>query len=227
MVFSVAHVYHQTLKTLTVKGNRLVSPLPDLSELSTIERIDLSHNRVEQTISIARAFAIPSFPPSEVILLSGERALTLNNLTLLQITEMPPLPTAKGSRLTELSFGYNQVRISLSIALRTHLLFIPLMVAFCVCSDLPVSNPLSLPTYAQLDSCEEAVGVLTLSVLDIRDNRLLELPRTIGQMRGLKILDVSNNDLSDLPPELGVLACPVSVYSSGHLLGSKVPADRN
>jgi len=40
----------------------------------------------------------------------------------------------------------------------------------------------------------------SLSVLSIRDNKLVELPRAICLFHHLKTLDLTNNDLSDLPP---------------------------
>lgn len=45
----------------------------------------------------------------------------------------------------------------------------------------------------------------SITVLDMRDNKLSDLPANIACLYRLKTLDVANNDLSDLPPGLGYL----------------------
>ncbi|KAK1932575.1 Leucine-rich repeat-containing protein 40 [Phytophthora citrophthora] len=45
----------------------------------------------------------------------------------------------------------------------------------------------------------------SITVLDMRDNKLAGLPASIACLYRLKTLDVANNDLSDLPPGLGYL----------------------
>lgn len=45
----------------------------------------------------------------------------------------------------------------------------------------------------------------SITVLDVRDNKLSDLPATIACLYKLKTLDLSNNDLVDLPPGLGYL----------------------
>ncbi|EEY53635.1 uncharacterized protein PITG_07324 [Phytophthora infestans T30-4] len=45
----------------------------------------------------------------------------------------------------------------------------------------------------------------SVTVLDMRDNKLANLPANIACLYRLKTLDVANNDLSDLPPGLGYL----------------------
>ncbi|KAF1790703.1 Leucine-rich repeat domain, L domain-like [Phytophthora cactorum] len=45
----------------------------------------------------------------------------------------------------------------------------------------------------------------SVTVLDMRDNKLAGLPANIACLYRLKTLDVANNDLSDLPPGLGYL----------------------
>ncbi|KAF1329077.1 Leucine-rich repeat protein, partial [Globisporangium splendens] len=75
---------------------------------------------------------------------------------------------------------------------------------------LPVSAVLDqvFLGYNALSSIDEA-SVLrvkdSITVLDVRDNKLNELPANIACLYHLKTLDLSNNDLSDLPPGLGHL----------------------
>lgn len=45
----------------------------------------------------------------------------------------------------------------------------------------------------------------SVTVFEIRDNKLLALPAKLPYLYRLKTLDVANNDLSDLPPGLGYL----------------------
>uniref|UniRef100_K3X9W3 Disease resistance R13L4/SHOC-2-like LRR domain-containing protein n=1 Tax=Globisporangium ultimum (strain ATCC 200006 / CBS 805.95 / DAOM BR144) TaxID=431595 RepID=K3X9W3_GLOUD len=75
---------------------------------------------------------------------------------------------------------------------------------------LPVSAALDqvFIGYNVLSSIDEASVLCvkdSITVLDVRDNKLSELPANIACLYRLKTLDLSNNDLSDLPPGLGYL----------------------
>lgn len=61
-------------------------------------------------------------------------------------------------------------------------------------------NRISLIPEQALDSIASV-----LFLLDVRDNKLRELPSVIGKLVCLKTLDISNNDLSDLPASIGYL----------------------
>lgn len=44
-----------------------------------------------------------------------------------------------------------------------------------------------------------------LTTLDVRDNRIKQLPPSITQLLQLERLELANNDLTELPPQLGLL----------------------
>lgn len=44
-----------------------------------------------------------------------------------------------------------------------------------------------------------------LTVLDLHNNRIQDLPQSVLFLNNLKTLNVSNNDLSDLSPQLSLL----------------------
>lgn len=68
-----------------------------------------------------------------------------------------------------------------------------------------------------LAGIEEATG---LTVLDVQNNKLKELPAAISRLTILKTLDVSNNDLGNLPNELARLKSLVRLNIEGNPLRS-------
>ena len=91
-----------------------------------------------------------------------------------------------------------------------------------VFDQFPVSNNidsvlLGFNHLTVLAGVEEATG---LTVLDVQNNKLRELPSTIGRLSILKTLDVSNNDLSNLPNELAGLKSLVRLNIEGNPLRS-------
>ncbi|KAF0682360.1 Aste57867_25498 [Aphanomyces stellatus] len=73
-------------------------------------------------------------------------------------------------------------------------------------------------TYVNVDSLTRAHNHLT--VLDLRENKLSELPDKVCLMQKLKTLDLTNNDLSDLPPGLGYLPQLNHILTHGNSLRS-------
>lgn len=59
-----------------------------------------------------------------------------------------------------------------------------------------------------------------LKVLDVRDNKIKELPEEISKMEQLTRLDVSNNTLSNLPNSLGLLKRLQSLRIEGNMIRS-------
>ena len=65
---------------------------------------------------------------------------------------------------------------------------------------------------ANLESCPK------LSVLDLHNNKLSELPETIINLKELKTLRISNNDLSDINPRISLLSNLVRINIEGNPL---------
>lgn len=60
----------------------------------------------------------------------------------------------------------------------------------------------------------------SVQILDLRDNRLRELPAGVARLSQLERLDVSNNDLARLPPELATLRGIKSLVLEGNSMRS-------
>lgn len=58
----------------------------------------------------------------------------------------------------------------------------------------------------------------SLTVLDVHNNKLGELPSSVLGMTRLKTLRISNNDLSDLPARLALLPELVRIQIEGNPL---------
>lgn len=76
-------------------------------------------------------------------------------------------------------------------------------------SEIPVSSKLDtiLLSFNRLKylNAERILNAPNLSVLDLKNNKMVELDLNICKLQNLKTLDLSNNDLHDLPNEVGFL----------------------
>lgn len=54
----------------------------------------------------------------------------------------------------------------------------------------------------------------TISVLDVRDNKIVAVPDSLFYCAGLKFLELSNNNIGTLPPGLGYLPALQSLSAS-------------
>lgn len=69
-----------------------------------------------------------------------------------------------------------------------------------------------------LGDCESFPA--SVNILDLRDNKLKELPAGIARLAQLERLDVANNDLTKLPPQLGTLRGMKSLVLEGNSMRS-------
>ena len=58
----------------------------------------------------------------------------------------------------------------------------------------------------------------TLTVLDLKNNKLSNLPESISQLKMMKTLDLTNNDLTDLPSDIGFLDKLIRIHLEGNPL---------
>ena len=58
----------------------------------------------------------------------------------------------------------------------------------------------------------------SLSVLDVKNNKLVSLQPSIYNLKALRTLDISNNDLSDIPSEVGFMKSLVRISLEGNPL---------
>ncbi|TMW66370.1 hypothetical protein Poli38472_004135 [Pythium oligandrum] len=199
------------LRELALEGNKITG-LPDsLGQLENLESLKVEENLLQ-------------FLPENIGQLQRLHTLALHSN---QLTELP----ASFSRLTNitvLDIKKNAlVTLGTAIQQLNRLKFLDVrqnrLQEFPI---MPSGNPpldqLMLGyNFLTVINEESILGVKdTLTVLDLRDNKLSALPDRFAHLYRLKTLDLSNNDLSDLPPGLGYLKYLNHIVIDGNPLRS-------
>ncbi|KAG3027152.1 hypothetical protein PC121_g3784 [Phytophthora cactorum] len=209
----------QTLTYLDLSYNRLEQDLSEsFGALAGLKELVLSGNKLSRL-------------PNSITLLENLEALHIeeNTLTALpeQIGKLQKLHVlnAHSNQLTVLPSSFGALRSMQNLDLKKNrlestgdaLATLSLLKFLDLRQNKLVVFPV-LPEGAALDqvylgynslSTVDETSILrvkdSVTVLDMRDNKLAGLPANIACLYRLKTLDVANNDLSDLPPGLGYL----------------------
>ncbi|KAG6965882.1 hypothetical protein JG687_00005151, partial [Phytophthora cactorum] len=209
----------QTLTYLDLSYNRLEQDLSEsFGALAGLKELVLSGNKLSRL-------------PNSITLLENLEALHIeeNTLTALpeQIGKLQKLHVlnAHSNQLTVLPSSFGALRNMQNLDLKKNrlestgdaLATLSLLKFLDLRQNKLVVFPV-LPEGAALDqvylgynslSTVDETSILrvkdSVTVLDMRDNKLAGLPANIACLYRLKTLDVANNDLSDLPPGLGYL----------------------
>ncbi|XP_069988037.1 leucine-rich repeat-containing protein 40-like isoform X3 [Penaeus vannamei] len=182
------------LRSLQLDHNQLSSLSNDLGNLTVLEYLDVSHNALtELPASIGYMQRLSKFNASnnklqELPYEIGD-CFGLNQLDLNQ-NELKGLPDSIGNlqKLEQLYLRYNSIQI------------LP-----------PLHNCASLKelhlgfNFIKEIEAEQLNHLTGISVLDLRDNQIDDLPDQITLLQGLERLDITNNNLSTLPYHIGLL----------------------
>ncbi|KAI9999095.1 hypothetical protein PInf_003778 [Phytophthora infestans] len=183
----------ETLKylvSLKMRHNHLRQLPLTLWSLETLTSLDLSNNELEGCL------------PEQLGKLDKLRELGLEGNKLTQ------LPESIGGLLTAVKYidlRQNKLEIFPTLPENNSCLD-QLFLGFNLLRDVPQEVVLSVKE--------------SLTVLDVRDNKLQRLSDGIPQLYRLKTLDVTNNDLFDLPPGFGYLKYLTHLLVEGNPLRS-------
>ncbi|XP_045582047.2 leucine-rich repeat-containing protein 40 [Procambarus clarkii] len=182
------------LRSLQLDHNNLKILSEDLGNLNVLEYLDVSHNSLtELPLSIGYLQRLTKFNASENQLKElppeiGD-CFALSQLDL-NHNQLVALPSSIGNlrKLEQLYLRHNSIQV------------LPPLHSCASLKELHLGNNF----IKELDA--EQLGYLTgISVLDVRDNQIDDLPDQITLLQGLERLDITNNNLSTLPYHIGLL----------------------
>ncbi|KAL9893517.1 leucine rich repeat containing flyers-cup isoform 3-T3 [Glossina fuscipes fuscipes] len=196
------------LRYLNLSHNEFVELHPDISDLHMLEVLDVSNNQLKSlprgvgflvrltTLSLAHN-KIRELPNDVVDMRSLQKLDLMNN-------DLLSLPEDMGS-LRKLQCLYAQHN---DITVLPHF-------EGCDLQELHVSNNFIERLPKRLCSSSPH-----LKILDLRDNKIAELPDEIGHLQSLIRLDLSNNSITNLPYSLSTLPHLTSLQVEGNPIKS-------
>ncbi|XP_076080866.1 leucine-rich repeat-containing protein 40-like [Mytilus galloprovincialis] len=198
-----------SLVSLHIEHNELMHIGPEIGDLRKLEELDISNNQ------------LTNLPPEIGYLTKVSRLNVSNN----KLQSLPPeLGCMDGLRFFDAT--HNQISVLPSdfgnlmhleqLYLRHNKLqYLPLLSKCQNLKELHLgNNQLKELTAEHLNHLE------TLSVLDIRDNKVSVIPDEIVVLTGLQRLDLTNNDLTGLPYAMGTMTALKAVVLDGNPMKS-------
>ncbi|XP_053645122.1 leucine-rich repeat-containing protein 40 isoform X1 [Cherax quadricarinatus] len=182
------------LRSLQLDHNNLKTLSEDLGNLTVLEYLDVSHNSLtELPLSIGYLQKLTKFNASENQLKElppeiGD-CFALGQLDLTH-NQLARLPDSIGNlrKLEQLYLRHNNIQV------------LPPLHSCASLKELHLGN-----NYIKELDAEQLSYLTTISVLDLRDNQIDDLPDQITLLQGLERLDITNNNLSTLPYHIGLL----------------------
>ncbi|CAL4147450.1 unnamed protein product, partial [Meganyctiphanes norvegica] len=182
------------LRSLQLDYNKLTSLPNDIGNLTVLEYLDVSNNElITLPPNIGYVMWLSKFNASNnKIKTIPEELGDLHNLTQLDLTknELEELPKSIGDlkKLEQLYLRHNRLK------------FLPPLHSCQALKELHLGNNLISEMTA-----EQLKFISGVSVLDLRDNKLEDLPDVITVLQGLERLDLTNNNLATLPFHIAFL----------------------
>nr|CAB3263517.1 leucine-rich repeat-containing protein 40-like [Phallusia mammillata] len=237
----------KALITLDVHDNELAHLPQALAELTLLEKLDASHNHLQNLPSLSDCTNILvlllqhnnlSSLPSFIANLKSCEKLDASHNNLSEVS------FACESNLKYLNLSHNSLK-ALNIGYFISLRFVDLsnnqLTIFPegVCSlskveqlylrNNSISSSPSLENCASLKELYMGNNKLavfpenlpkSISILELRDNKITTVPGTVIDLQSLERLDLGNNNVSGLPPEMGNMSCLKVVVLDGNPLRS-------
>lgn len=197
------------LKTLNLSNNCLEEINPGVSDLYMLELLDLSNNK------------LTSLPSGMGFLVRLTQLLCSYN----QINELPDDICSMRS-LNKLDLMHNNLtslpkdiglltKLKLVYAQHNDIKELPDFTGNDVLEELHLSN--NFITEISTDFCERLPH---LKILDLRDNKIENIPDDIALLQALIRLDLSNNTIQNIPNTLATLAHLISLQLEGNPIRS-------
>ncbi|XP_071952369.1 leucine-rich repeat-containing protein 40-like [Antedon mediterranea] len=194
-----------SLTVLNLQHNQLTELPGGIGELRYLEELNLSNNKLQvisTSIGGLSRLRILNLSENKLTSIPYSCGMLKNVITMdLNNNQIEQIPEEVGrmSSLQQLYLRHNRL---------AHL---PLLPDCTSIKELHVgNNRISEITAGHLEH------LTSVSVLDLRDNKVKELPEKIILLQDLNRLDLSNNDLSTLPFKLGTLPLLKSLVLEGN-----------
>ncbi|KAK3612678.1 hypothetical protein CHS0354_042204 [Potamilus streckersoni] len=203
----VGHI--RSLTSLHIEHNSLMELPENIGDLINLEDLDVSYNQMVVL-------------PGSLRYLTHLMRLNVSNNKLRNLPQEIGLLTAlrfldaTHNEVTELSTSFGDLRQLEQLYLRhNRLTHLPVLQNCVNLKELHLGNN-------QLEelTAEHLKHFSSVSVLDVRDNKISVLPDEITLLQGLERLDLTNNNLSGLPYELGSINSLKSIVVDGNPMRS-------
>lgn len=214
----------KSLKKLTLKYNQILD-LPEwISELTSLEHLNLNINNINKlpnSISMLNHLKELSLWKNELEVLP-ETIGSLKKLEKLnlRLNQLYYLPNSLGNLLELKEIDLHDNRLQFLPESISNLRSLELLnLSWNLLETLPESiyNLSSLKVLDlgrnELKMVSSSIGRLSsLEILNLSENKLIELPETIGKLVSLRVLNLSRNELKTLPDTIGSLSLLEELY---------------
>uniref|UniRef100_A0A4W4G2Z2 Leucine-rich repeat-containing protein 40 n=1 Tax=Electrophorus electricus TaxID=8005 RepID=A0A4W4G2Z2_ELEEL len=195
------------LRCLHLQQNLLEQLPEDLGQLCHLEDLDLSNNKLiavpgslanlNNLVKLDLSFNnLKSLPPA----ISKMKNLRMLDCSCNHLESVPPV-LAQMAFLEQLYLRHNKLR------------FLPELPSCKTLKELHCGN-----NQIEVLEAEHLKHLSSLSVLELRDNKVKSLPEEITLLQGLERLDLTNNDITSVPCGLGTLPKLKSLALEGNPL---------
>ncbi|KAI5109366.1 leucine-rich repeat-containing protein 40, partial [Silurus meridionalis] len=195
------------LRCLHLQQNLLELLPADLGQLCHLEDLDVSNNKLmaipdsladlSNLVKLNLSFNnLKSLPPA----ISEMKNLRMLDCSRNRLESVPPV-LAQMASLEQLYLRHNKLR------------FLPELPSCKTLKELHCGN-----NQIEVLAADHLKHLNSLSVLELRDNKVKSLPEEITILQGLERLDLTNNDLNSVPCGLGTLPKLKSLSLEGNPL---------